>query len=277
MDHVRLTCEDNVATITIDRPEVMNAISRKVYAELDEAFTAAEEDSDVRVIVVAGVGQHFGAGHDIGSAEMRAELDEYPRDFSALGRVRDMDRGVYFRLHDRWRNLGKPTIAMVRGYCIMGSWMLAASCDLVMASTTARFADRSVRWGSAHHEYATHFWELGVRKAKEILWTGDFLSAEEAHGLGMVNHVVPDDKLEAGTRWLARRIARNTEYALRVSKMSINQAADIMGQTAAVRASGNFWVMSIGETMDGQGDPTDRVGWSKSHNARFDDQDERPW
>ena len=166
---------------------------------------------------------------------------------------------------------------MVRGYCIMGSWMLASVCDLIMVSDTARFADRSVRWGSAHHEYATQFWEMGIRKAKEHLWTGDFLTAEEAHRLGMVNHVVPDDKLEAGTRWMARRIARNSEYALRVSKMSINQAADIMGQTAAVRASGNFWVMSIGETEAAKGDVNDRVDWSKSSNERFDDQEERPW
>jgi enoyl-CoA hydratase len=277
MKYVRLNKDGVVATITIDRPAVMNAISRRVYEELDDAFSSAEVDTDVRVIIVAGMGDHFGAGHDIGSDEMRAELDEYPRDFSALGRVRDMDRGVYFRLHDRWRNLGKPTIAMVRGYCIMGSWMLASVCDLIMVSDTARFADRSVRWGSAHHEYATQFWEMGIRKAKEHLWTGDFLTAEEAHRLGMVNHVVPDDKLEAGTRWMARRIAPNSEYALRVSKMSINQAADIMGQTAAVRASGNFWVMSIGETEAARGDVNDRVDWSKSSNERFDDQEERPW
>ena len=279
-NYVTYGVEDAIATITINRPEVMNVISRKVYAELDRAFTRAEEDPDARVIVVAGVGEHFGAGHDIGTPEMREELDEYPRDFSALGRVREMDRGVYWRMHDRWRNLGKPTIAMVRGYCIMGSWMLTATCDLVMTSDTARFADRSVRWGSAHHEYPTQFWELGIRKAKEYLWTGDFIDAEEAYRLGMVNHVVPDEKLEAGTRWLARRIARNSEYALRVSKMSINQAADIQGQSAAVRASGNFWVMSIGEARsEAAADASEynRVEWSKSQNARFDDQEERPW
>lgn len=277
-DYVELSNDEAIATITINRPNVMNAISRKVYAELDEAFRIAELDNDVRVIIVTGTGEHFGAGHDIGSAEMRSELGDYPRDFSTEGRLREMDRGVYWRMHDRWRNIGKPTIAMVRGFCIMGSWMLASTCDLVMASETARFADRSVRWGSAHHEYPTQFWELGLRKAKEYLWTGDFVDAHEAHRLGMVNHVIPDEKLEAGTLWLARRIARNSSYALQTSKMSINQAADIMGQSAAVRASGNFWVMSIGETLGEQTeDANDRVGWSKSQNARFNDQDERPW
>jgi enoyl-CoA hydratase len=276
--------EDAIVKVSINRPEVMNVISRKVYAELDQALADAENDDAVKVILVAGVGDHFGAGHDIGSAEMRSELEQYPRDFSPLGRVKSMDRGVYWRLHDRWRNIGKPTIAMVQGYCIMGSWMLAAACDLCIAADDAKFADRSVRWGGAHHEYPTHFWELGIKKAKEYLWTGDFIDAEEAHRLGMVNRVVPRAKLEEATLWLARRIALNNLYALKVSKMSINQAADIMGQSAAVRASGNFWIMS----MSGRDDTTergeqrtdihDRVEWSKRQNERFrSGEADRPW
>jgi len=276
--------DDAIVKVSIDRPEVMNVISRKVYAELDQALSRAEEDDTVKVIIVAGVGDHFGAGHDIGSAAMRTELEEYPRDFSPLGRVTSMDRGVYWALHDRWRNIGKPTIAMVQGYCIMGSWMLAAACDLCIAADDAKFTDRSVRWGGAHHEYPTHFWELGIKKAKEYLWTGDFIDAEEAHRLGMVNRVVPRAKLESATLWLARRIAINSLYALKVSKMSINQAADIMGQSAAVRASGNFWVMSMGArddttaTGEQRPDINDRVAWSKERNERFKAQDdERPW
>jgi enoyl-CoA hydratase len=276
--------EDAIVKVSINRPEVMNVISRKVYAELDQALADAENDDAVKVILVAGVGDHFGAGHDIGSAEMRSELEQYPRDFSPLGRVKSMDRGVYWRLHDRWRNIGKPTIAMVQGYCIMGSWMLAAACDLCIAADDAKFADRSVRWGGAHHEYPTHFWELGIKKAKEYLWTGDFIDAEEAHRLGMVNRVVPRAKLEEATLWLARRIALNNLSALKVSKMSINQAADIMGQSAAVRASGNFWIMS----MSGRDDTTergeqrtdihDRVEWSKRQNERFrSGEADRPW
>jgi enoyl-CoA hydratase len=276
--------DEAIVKISINRPQVMNVISRKVYAELDRAFAAAEEDDTVKVIIVAGVGDHFGSGHDIGTQAMRAELDDYPRDLSALGRVEAMDRGVYWRLHDRWRNIGKPTIAMVQGYCIMGSWMLAAACDLCIAADDAKFADRSVRWGGAHHEYPTHFWELGIKKAKEFLWTGDFIDAEEAHRLGMVNHVVPRSKLEEATLWLARRIALNSLYALKVSKMSINQAADIMGQSAAVRASGNFWIMSMGARNDTDAsgaqrpDINDRVEWSKQRNERFNAQDsDRPW
>jgi enoyl-CoA hydratase len=282
LDYVLYEVKDAIATITVNRPDVMNTISRKVYDELDQAFTEAERDEGVKVIIVTGAGEHFGAGHDIGSQAMRDELEHYPRDLTPAGRLQSMDRGVYWQLHDKWRNLGKPTIAMIRGYCIMGSWMLAAACDLAVASETAKFADRGVRWGGAHHEYPTHFWELGIKKAKEYLWTGDFVDAAEAHRLGMVNHVVPDEKLETATNWLARRIAINSSYALHLSKMSINQAWDIMGQSAAVRASGNFWLIGIGprEAARQEGEAADihdRVNWSKDRNKPFDEQEDRPW
>lgn len=283
MDHKYIVTEilDNVARITLNRPESRNVISRRLYAELDDALTTAEEDDSIKVIIVAGAGDSFGGGHDIGTQEMRDELDEYPRDFTQIERVKAMDRGVYWRFHDRWRNIGKPVIAQVQGYCIMGSWMLASACDLIVAADDALFADRSVRWGGAHHEYPTHFLELGIKKAKEHLWTGDFIDAEEAMRLGMVNRVVARDKLESATLWLARRIALNSLYSLKVSKMSINQAADIMGHSAAVRASGNFWIMTGGARADDQepaADANDRVDWSKERNLRFDEQDdERPW
>jgi len=267
-----------IVKVTINRPEQMNAISRRVYAELDEALTRAEKDDGVKVIIVAGAGDSFGAGHDLGSAEMQSELDEFPLDTTPMGRVKDMDSGVYWRMHDRWRNVGKPMIAMIQGYCIMGSWMLASCCDLAIASDDAKFADRSVRWGSVHHEYPTHFFELGVKKAKEFLWTGDFIDAATAHRLGMVNHVVPRAELETATRWLAERIALNDLLSLKLSKMSVNQAADIMGQSAAVRASGNFWLLSHSarRPMDGNS----RLDWSKKQNERFSAHEKatpRPW
>ncbi len=283
LDYVLYEQVDEVVTVTINRPDVMNVISRKVYEELDAAFARAEEDDGVKVIIVTGSGPNFGAGHDIGTPAMRDELDEYPRDVDAMQRLQSMDRGVYWRYHDRWRNLGKPTIAMIRGYCIMGSWMLASVCDLAVAAEDAKFADRSVRWGGANHEYPTQFWELGIKKAKEFMWTGDFVTAKEAHRLGMVNHVVPNDKLEEATSWLARRIALNSLYALKLSKMSINQAADIMGQSAAVRASGNFWLIGASAREPSAANKTanldlnDRVDWSKNRNSRFDDMEERPW
>ena len=281
LKNVRYEQDGRVATITVDRPRQRNAISRRVYAEIDHLFLKAEADDEVRVIVVAGAGEHFGGGHDLGTKEMLDELDEFPRDMSALGRVKAMDSGVYWRMHERWRNIAKPTIAMVQGYCIMGSWVLAASCDLLVASEDALFADRSVRWGGVHHEYASHFLDLGVKKAKEHLWTGDFVTAKEAEQLGMVNHVVPREKLHEATMWLARRIALNDLYALKMSKLSMNQAADILGHGAAIRASSNLWL--TGATRErGANDraSSDRVSWSKAQNDAFDAQEKeqgRPW
>ncbi len=276
--HVLYEQAGEVVTITINRPRQRNVISRRVYAELDQSFARAEADDGVKVIVVTGAGDHFGGGHDLGTSESLEEMADFPRDMSPLGRAKAMDTGVYWRMHDRWRNIGKPTIAMVQGYCIMGSWMLAASCDLIVASDDAKFADRSVRWGGVHHEYATHFVDLGVKKAKEALWTGDFVTAAEAERAGMVNRVVPRERLREATMWLANRIALNDLYALKVSKMSMNQAADVMGHNAAIRASSNLWL--VGGTRGGSEAAPSRVEWSKQQNARFDEQEQgtsRPW
>jgi enoyl-CoA hydratase/carnithine racemase len=137
-----------------------------------------------------------------------------------------------------------------------------------------------VRWGSVHHEYPTHFFELGVKKAKEYLWTGDFIDAATAEKLGLVNRVVPRAELETATRWLAERIALNDLLSLKLSKMSVNQAADIMGVSAAVRASGNFWVMASDPAVRRPMTGNSRVNWSKEQNERFDAQEKsskRPW
>ena len=259
----------SICKITINRPKALNTISDKVYFEFDDAATRADEDDEVRVIVIAGTGEHFGAGHDIGTQEMREEEKVSPRDKSPLGLLKFQEK-VYWGMHDHWRNLGKPTIAMVQGYCIMGSWMLAAACDIIIASEDAKFTDRLVRWGGAHDEYPTLFWDLGMRKAKEHLWTGDFIDGQEAYRLGMVNRVIPKEKLEEETMKLARRIALNEPIALKLSKMSINQAWDIMGQSTAVRNSINFWTIStLRHMVDGV--EVD-VNWAKERNKAFDEQ-----
>ena len=269
--HVLYEQDGEIVTVTINRPKLRNVISRRVYVELDAALARADDDDGVKVIIVTGAGDHFGGGHDLGTKEMQEELPEYPRDMTRMGRVKSMDRGVYWRMHDRWRNIGKPTIAMVQGYCIMGSWMLASCCDLVVASEDAKFADRSVRWGVVSHEYVTQFFDLGIKKAKEYLWTGDFLGAAEAEELGMVNRVVPRDRLRDATMWLARRIALNESAALHLSKMQINQAWDVMGLTAAVRSSSNMWLIHATYFAASREDNPNRVSWSKSQNQRFED------
>lgn len=227
---------DKIAKITLNRPEVMNALSRQVFEEMIDAFPKAEEDDEVRVVILAGAGDNFSSGHDLGSKEELEDRKKLPWPTDPWQTLKRTDRHMWdFTLS--LRNLSKPTIAMVQGYCIMGGWKLASACDLIMASEDAKFADRAVRWGSAHIQFSTLFWDLGPRKAKEHLWTGDFIDGKEAFRLGMVNRVVPREHLEKETIKLANRIALNEPMALKLSKASVNLAVDIMGQTAATEAS----------------------------------------
>src|SRR4030042_2514314 len=133
-DFVLYEKKERIAKITVNRPEGLNAITRQVYSEIDDAFTEAEKDNEVRVIVVAGAGRHFGAGHDMGSQQARLEEERNPRDKSPLGFLKDMETGVYSYPRDHWRNIPKPTVAMVQGWCIMAGWGLGAACVLFVTA-----------------------------------------------------------------------------------------------------------------------------------------------
>ena len=232
-----------VAVITANRPHVLNAQSRLMIEELTAAFDEAAHDDAVAVIIVAGAGPHFSAGHDLGSDDELADRRArgFPRD---LPEAYDRAYRLYLDATMRWRDVPKPTIAQVHGYCIMGGLMLAAACDLIVASDDARFADRSVRWGGAHVQYANLPWDVGGRKAKEFLFTGDWISADEAHRLGLVNRVVPRERLQEETMALARRIALQDPFALRMAKLSVNQALDLMGQRSGLIAAFQTYMLA---------------------------------
>ena len=138
--------------------------------ELDVVLDIAVDDDSVRVVIIAGAGEHFSAGHDLGSAEEMEDRKERPIQPGYAGAYkRSWELNVANTL--RWRNFPKPTIAQVQGYCIMGGLILATACDLIVASDDARFSDRTVRWGGPHVQYASLPWEIGFRRAKEYLFT----------------------------------------------------------------------------------------------------------
>ena len=233
-----------VRRITTNRPEVLNAQSRLLLEELDDAFARAVDDAGVKVIVLAGAGKHFSAGHDLGSPQ---EMDDQRKTPLEPG-----FKGEYRRLHDRffentmrWRDLPKPTIAQVQGYCIMGGMMIASACDLIIASDDALFADRAVKWGGSHVQYFSMPWDLGPRKAKEYLFTGDFISAAEAERLGLVNRVVPRARLEEETMALAQRIAERDSFALKFAKASVNEMMDAQGFRDAMNGAFKNYMMTI--------------------------------
>ena len=155
---------EGVAILSLNRPEVLNAQSRIMREEFDQALAEAAEDDGVKVVIVAGAGKHFSAGHDIGSASEKADRQRRPYAPGLPGEYkRTWDMNIANTL--RWRDFPKPTIAQVQGYCIMGGVILATACDLIVASDDAQFCDRTVRWGGAHVQYASLAWEIGFRKA----------------------------------------------------------------------------------------------------------------
>ena len=241
--------EGAVLKITVNRPEVLNAQSRVMREELDGALAIAEEDDSVRVVILAGAGTHFSAGHDLGSPQELEDQKARPQGPGVPGAYkRNWDLNVANTL--RWRDFPKPTIAQVQGYCIMGGIILATACDLIVASDDAKFADRTVRWGGPHVQYLSMPWEIGIRKAKEHLFTGDWIPAEEAHRLGMVNRVVPRERLEDETMALAQRIALQDPYPLRLAKQSLNLVQDEMGFRTSVVTAFQTYAAALGYRQD---------------------------
>jgi len=235
---------DKVLRITLNRPEVRNAQSRRLLKELDEAFAAAVEDDGVRVIILAGAGKDFSAGHDLGSPQA---LEDQARNPPKPGAAAEYERLLHWNVELclKWRNLPKPTIAQVQGNCIMGGLMVASCCDLIVASDDAVFADRTAAWGGAHVQYLTLPWDVGARKAKEFLFTAGPIGAEEAHRLGLVNRVVRREALEEAALELARSIAKQDPFALRLAKLSVNEALDRQGQTDAIRTAFKNYMMTL--------------------------------
>lgn len=219
-----------VAVITLDRPDKRNAQSRKLLDELDAALAMAIEDHAVAVIVYAGRGEHFSAGHDLKEAqESRAQ-------FTVEERWAYEERRYYEYALRIW-DCPKPTIASVQGACVAAGFMIANMCDLVVASEDAFFADPVVRTlGACAVEVLVHPWVLGARRAKEILFTGDRFTAAEALSWGMVNRVVPRTDLGAATFALADRVAETPGFALKLVKRSVNRTLDMQGFRNALNA-----------------------------------------
>lgn len=239
--------DGRIARIWLNRPDAHNAQNRTLLVQLDEAFSRAEADDTVRVVILAARGKNFSAGHDLGSeaalAERRPGPDQHPS-FRSHGATREpvvektylQEWHYYFANTCRWRELRKITIAQVQGNAISAGLMLIWACDLIVAADNARFSDVvGVRLGMPGVEYYAHPWEFGPRKAKELLLTGDSLDADEAYRLGMVSKVFPLDELADKTLEFARRIAQRPTMAALLIKDSVNAAADAMGFSEALR------------------------------------------
>ncbi|HYB90015.1 MAG TPA: enoyl-CoA hydratase-related protein [Candidatus Binataceae bacterium] len=255
--HINYEKHDKIAKVILNRPRYRNAQSRILLEEMDDAFADASADDEIRVIILCGNGDHFSSGHDLGTPEEKE--DQARRPFGkGLRAIYQRSRQLYVDNTLRWRDIEKPTIAQVQGYCIFGGYMFAAAMDLVVASEDAMFLPALLQYFSAP-------WDMPIRKAKEILFQSRFIPAEEACRLGFVNLVVPRERLAEETMALANRIAESDRMTLRMLKYAINNAQDAMGYRTSVRnAHSHHLLLGVGgylrNTEDGTELPNRLVG-----------------
>jgi enoyl-CoA hydratase len=251
------TPAEAVVRIVLNRPEKRNAQDTTLLYELDAAFQTAAQDDAVKVVILAANGPHFSAGHDLGEEDRLANMADWKPvglwcGFGCKGAEGHMgyEKEVYLGFSERWRNFAKPTIAEVQGKCISGGLMLVWPCDIIIAADNAEFCDNTVDMGIAGAEFFNHPWELGVRKAKELLFTAGVWSAAEAHRLGMVNRVVPLPELKQSALSLAQTIARKPLFALKLLKEAVNTAQDNEGRVNSMKTSFALHQLSHSHNME---------------------------
>lgn len=226
---VRLERSGPVATVTLERPSKRNAQSKALLEALESCLRQAEADDEVRVVVVAADGPDFSAGHD------HKELGDGYLDLPTPERYRFEDR-YYLQVAMVMRNLAKPVVAQVQGGCIAGGFMIAAMADILVASDDAYFTDPTVVLGSAAVEVLFHPWALGDRLARDILFTGRRLTANEAYQRGFVARLAPRETLASVTQELALAISKAPPFAMQMMKRSLNRSLDAQGFSVAVSA-----------------------------------------
>ena len=217
--------EEPIATITLNRPKALNALTQPMWREIEVALRKAEADDSVRVIILKGAGRSFCAGYD---------LTEDSGIHTMAGWSRFLAKDVNTTM-TIW-NLEKPVIASVQGHCLAAGFEVALACDLTIAAEGSSFGEPEVRFGDGPVTLLMP-WVIGMKKTKELLYTGDSVSAEEAKDLGIVNRVVPADELEEATKALALQIALVPLEVMRLTKISINRTYEIMGLNEALNTN----------------------------------------
>lgn len=266
------TPADRVARIVLNRPDKRNAQNGELLYALDDAFTRAAADDSVAVVILAAEGPDFSSGHDL-SSPIVVDADG-PRGccggfgLPGIEGWWATEQEIFVGLCERWRNIPKPTIAQVQGRVIAGGLMLVWPCDLVVASEEATFSDPVVAFGVNGVEYFRHPFEVGLRRAKEWLFTGDDITAAEALAFGMVNRVVPRDELESATLALAQRIAERPSMGLKLAKQALNQTEDRMGVTDSVWTAHSLHMLGHAHNLHLHGSLVDPAGAAVIRNSK---------
>ena len=243
--------KERIASITLNRPQAANAQTLELLDDLDEAWRMAAEDPDVRVIVLQANGKHFSAGHDIRGV---GNDDGAPSKFTVAG-IYEIEAKRFLEYSLRWRNVPKPSIAAVQGVCIAG-WPAA----VLAVRPDHRGRQRQVLRPGGQHGHRRRrvprpHLGVGARKAKEMLFTGRAMTAQEAEAIGMVTRVVPLDELRSYTHALACEIATRHPFALRQAKRAVNQTLDVQGFYAAVQSGFEIHQNGHGNALSESGLP----------------------
>lgn len=232
-----------VAIVTMNRPKYNNAQNSQMTYALDAAFRRAVDDDAVRVIVLAGAGKHFSAGHDIGTpgrdvtkSWSRTHLVPDHTNKPAAEFLYTREHEVYIGMCRRWRDIPKPTIAAVQGACVAGGLMLAWVCDFIVATDDAFFQDPVNRMGIPGVEYFAHGFELPPRIAKEFIMLGERMSAQRAHGFGMVNRLSTREALLSDVKSMALELASRPRLGNWLTKQALNHVEDLRGKRTATDA-----------------------------------------
>ena len=218
--------ENGIAKITLNRPEALNALNRDMTLEIGHAVEDAEKDDKVRVVVITGSGRAFCVG---------ADLKFVKEELTSLWAQEEFFRFTNKTLMNAIENLNKPVIAALNGFALAGGFEIMLACDLVIASEDALIGDVHINYGLVGPAGSTHRVPriVGIRKAKEIIFTGERISAHEAERIGLVNRVVPADELESATHDMAASLAEKSPVALRITKNLLNRGLDTDRSTAS--------------------------------------------
>jgi enoyl-CoA hydratase len=238
---IRLERSEAVAVLTLARPQRLNAIDRRMLGELQHCLDEVERDEEVRVLVVTGAGGNFSSGFDL-----KEQMEAQPSGVDAWREILDRDFSTIMRF---W-HLKKPTIAAVQGYCLAGGCELALSCDITMAAEDAVFGEPELKFGAGIVVMILP-WLVGPKRAKEIILSGeDRISAPEAARIGLINRVVPPDRLQSSALALARHIAVIDPRLVQRTKHAINRTFEIMGLIKALDAALDIDLAIEGEGSD---------------------------
>jgi len=229
--------KENVAILTLNRPDKLNAISPQMTEEIISALDDVEADEEARVLVLTGAGRGFCSGADIGGMAGGAESGA-----RAARSAEDIRQGLTQgagRIIPKLQKMQKPTIAMVNGAAVGAGFDIALACDLRVGSENARFMNAFVRIGLFPGFGGTWLYPrvMGLGKALEYLYTGDFMEAEEADKLGVLNRLVSADELQKETMALAGKIANGPPIAIRLMKLQVYKGLGMDLETALQMAA----------------------------------------